>query len=780
MTSTEPDSLRPPASHLGEELPQHQARHDEQRLEQEDLLDDRDSGSAHSDHSADHNMGASKARDPLKPKRKKARRACAACQRAHLTCDDHRPCQRCIKRNLADQCHDGARKKAKYLHDAPNEILMPGHGGSYGSVADYGSSAASSKQPAHGSSGLTQSNAFMTPGQPAGFPSFAHPTSQPSMPQYFRDGSAYGMTSNQQSPTTPQFSPHQPSSIQHIQSTGSHASSSTPLSGANQPYAPSFLDAQNEPAMYGADAPSVKFDNRYGALEFGMLGQIASDMSGNALPSNQSPAMSSNAFGSQIYDDPTYIGMGFESQDYLGMNGDESSPASGSWRSNQDGQGRSMQSADLYQGGFQNGSRRNSHGMLRPFAVGPTSADLPSNQHRSTNPQTGSYGGPSRDSSGFSDSKLSMLQGHKHQQQERSPQRHRDHLATTQNTRELQSSHPSSQNGPNDTIAKRLQSIRHPTGTSKKHGRDPSEIYTRVKDPYPYTTAFHALTAVLSRRFSSKKRLKIAVALASIRPSFISLNRRLMNCDLVFMEQCFQRGLLDYEDFSNACGTPTIVCRRTGEVAHVGHEFTIMTGWRKEVLLGLEPNLNTNTPRENNNLSGTATSNSSRGGFNTPKPSQQDDDSARQEAAASSTSTRKQPVFLAELLDDDSAVRFYEDYAKLAFADSKGSAWAPCNVLKYKPRDTGVKTPAPREEESSVRSSVPSRAASGESEEYGKVKKEPKGSDAFIAPGRGLADLGEEEGKVKCMYCWMVKRDVFNIPMMIVVNVGNFLINTHG
>ncbi|KAJ4133265.1 Transcriptional regulator of nonfermentable carbon utilization [Fusarium falciforme] len=58
-------------------------------------------------------------KDPLRPRRKKARRACFACQRAHLTCGDERPCQRCIKRGLADACQDGVRKKAKYLHDAP-------------------------------------------------------------------------------------------------------------------------------------------------------------------------------------------------------------------------------------------------------------------------------------------------------------------------------------------------------------------------------------------------------------------------------------------------------------------------------------------------------------------------------------------------------------------------------------------------------------------------------------------------------------------------------------
>src|SRR5699024_3544679 len=42
-----------------------------------------------------------------------------------------RPCQRCIKRGLQDACHDGVRKKAKYLHDAPDGALMPGVGGNF-------------------------------------------------------------------------------------------------------------------------------------------------------------------------------------------------------------------------------------------------------------------------------------------------------------------------------------------------------------------------------------------------------------------------------------------------------------------------------------------------------------------------------------------------------------------------------------------------------------------------------------------------------------------------
>lgn len=82
--------------------------------------------------SGDGQSASAKARDG--PKKKKAARACFHCQKAHLTCDDGacrspaggvypnlfeiaRPCQRCTKRGMADQCTEGHRKKAKYLLD---------------------------------------------------------------------------------------------------------------------------------------------------------------------------------------------------------------------------------------------------------------------------------------------------------------------------------------------------------------------------------------------------------------------------------------------------------------------------------------------------------------------------------------------------------------------------------------------------------------------------------------------------------------------------------------
>ena len=269
---------------------------------------------------------------------------------------------------------------------------------------------------------------------------------------------------------------------------------------------------------------------------------------------------------------------------------------------------------------------------------------------------------------------------------------------------------------------------------SKRRHRNPSSIYESVKEPYAYTSGFHNLTAFIQRRFSPQKTVRIAKALASIRPSFIATTKTLNRDDLIFMEKCFQRTLWEYEDFINACGTPTIVCRRTGEIAAVGKEFSILTGWKKDVLLGKEANLNVNTGGTSAPASGTT----SRGSF-TPRGS-----------TLENSNGRPQPVFLAELLDDDSVVDFYEDFARLAFGDSRGSVMTRCKLLKYKTK-----------EDMDV----------AQSEDNGKWNNHLR--KGGIAGEAGMNQLGFKDGKVDCAYCWTVKRDVFDIPMLIVMNVSD-------
>ena len=44
-------------------------------------------------------------------KRKKTAKACGHCRKAHVTCDESRPCKRCTKRGLSDSCQDHPRKE---------------------------------------------------------------------------------------------------------------------------------------------------------------------------------------------------------------------------------------------------------------------------------------------------------------------------------------------------------------------------------------------------------------------------------------------------------------------------------------------------------------------------------------------------------------------------------------------------------------------------------------------------------------------------------------------
>lgn len=157
--------------------------------------------------------------------------------------------------------------------------------------------------------------------------------------------------------------------------------------------------------------------------------------------------------------------------------------------------------------------------------------------------------------------------------------------------------------------------------------KEPEEIYAKITKPFLYTPGFHKLIAYLRGRFSRDKLVKMAESMAVYRPSFIACTNSLREHDLIFMEQCFQRTLLTYDNFIKISGTPTIVWRRTGEIAYVGKEFTILTGWTKQQLIGTRP------------------------------------------------------TFIVELLDDQSVVEYFQLFSKIAFGDFLGATMTECTLL---------------------------------------------------------------------------------------------------
>lgn len=135
-------------------------------------------------------------------------------------------------------------------------------------------------------------------------------------------------------------------------------------------------------------------------------------------------------------------------------------------------------------------------------------------------------------------------------------------------------------------------------------------MYDRVTEPYSYSQGFHHLLSFARQRMDKDDMLRICKALVSFRPPFIATVTNLSRQDLVFMEKCFQRTVLvslnvleketkqkqnsffafvclqEFNKLLTSIGTPTCVWRRTGELALVSKEFSLLTQWSVEDLLG--------------------------------------------------------------------------------------------------------------------------------------------------------------------------------------------------
>jgi len=439
----------------------------------------------------------------------------------------------------------------------------------------------------------------------------------------------------------------------------------------------------SDPNIFNFNLEGLNFGSQYGAMEFGMLGHMSSGAA-ETPPQDVSRSVSGNVnFGS-----PGLFGNGV-GQAYEGSNLLEG-----------------FLSLDTISNGAY-GQGNLQHGLPHAYAIaaGPTSVQSPSTENDSPTPMN--FDG--------------------------SPTMTTYSSTTVKQNSNNNQSRPSTSRQAN-ALAKLSQSI------LGKRQRDPSYIYETVKEPFGYVASFHKLFNIIQTRFTQAQTSRIAKALASIRPSLLASTKNLTRQDLVFMEKYFQRALFEYEEFMHQCSSPTLACRRTGEVAGVNKEFTALTGWTKEVLLGKEPNRNINF-----------------GGW---QPNSSNASKGRLKTLEGASSDGPQPVFLAELMDHDSVVEFYEDYSQLAFNDSRGHKTRKCRLLKYRTEDMSQKT-------------------EGSSTGGDQNNKDPRTGGilsnrvAKIDGEHGISKL-ERDGKLECSYTWTIKRDMFDMPMLFIINVSTF------
>ncbi|KAG2237258.1 hypothetical protein INT48_006662 [Thamnidium elegans] len=444
-------------------------------------------------------------------RKKKAARACVHCQKAHLTCDDSRPCQRCIKRDLAGTCTDGARKKAKYLQDAEDNMSCTSNDSRY--------------------------------------------TTQLNQIQQQQNTLLDTLNTNQQ----------------HF------------LNGAN------LIDTSQ---LLGLDNNNNNSTFNYG------FGSNSTNLEYSIL---------SNMLGSPQF-----------------MNSSSSSPTTSTinniWSNNNQ---------------KKNYNNNNTNDTL--LTSTPSSTTAPYTPSTIT-----SLGDPIL----FSPT---LQQQQQHQQRQ---QQHQHHHILDPNTISI----AKMENSPKSNLL-----LTPPNSSSRKRHHSNSSMisigYASASKPFSYADGYHYLINYVRHKMGREELMRISKALALFRPSVLASMMNLTEDDLVFTEKCLQRTLLEYEKLITYSGTPTVVWRRTGEIALVGKEFSLLTQWSRDAILSKK-------------------------------------------------------TYIYELMSDPSAVEYWEKYALHAFDNTDSAVYSSCILM---------------------------------------------------SPTKRV---------VPCTFCFTIKRDIFDLPSVI---VGNFL-----
>jgi len=155
--------------------------------------------------------------------------------------------------------------------------------------------------------------------------------------------------------------------------------------------------------------------------------------------------------------------------------------------------------------------------------------------------------------------------------------------------------------------------------------------------PWRYSHGYARLMRWMERNVSPEARQQILQPLSVLRPKFRAVAQSLTDIDLVFIEEAFERLLLDYDRVFASMGIPACLWRRTGEIFKGNAEFAKM--------IGVDPS---------DLLDGRLT--------------------------------------IYEMMSEDSAVNFFEKYGQVAFDTGQKAVLTSC-VLRYRPtQDMGQST----------------------------------------------------------------------------------------
>ncbi|KAG6868306.1 hypothetical protein C0993_005194 [Termitomyces sp. T159_Od127] len=230
--------------------------------------------------------------------------------------------------------------------------------------------------------------------------------------------------------------------------------------------------------------------------------------------------------------------------------------------------------------------------------------------------------------------------------------------------------------------------------------------------PYNYVKGYARLSRWMDQNVSPESKQQILQPLSVLRPKFRAVAQSLRDIDLVFIEEAFERLLLDYDRVFSAMGVPACLWRRTGEIYKANREFT--------ELVGLDGYM-----------------------------------------------FRDGRLCIYELMAEESAVNYWEKYGHVAFDSSQKAVLTSC-VLRYKPISaigpSGAGPGSPNRFLNVNLNPNPQKGTTNSTSKdlptRGEVKKEDE------------EDVQTEEGFINCCFSFTIRRDKWGIPTMI---VGNFI-----
>ncbi|GAA5866791.1 hypothetical protein JCM3774_001802 [Rhodotorula dairenensis] len=104
--------------------------------------------------------------------------------------------------------------------------------------------------------------------------------------------------------------------------------------------------------------------------------------------------------------------------------------------------------------------------------------------------------------------------------------------------------------------------------------------------PYNHVAGYTRLMKWMADNMSANSRQRTLHTLSEFRPTFRAIASGLTDLDLVFIEEAFERLLLDYDRVFSSMGIPSCLWRRTGEIYKGNKEFAALVGVPIEDLQG--------------------------------------------------------------------------------------------------------------------------------------------------------------------------------------------------